>query len=167
MKSVLFLLLFLPLAVFAQEAKTDSVQFEGWVIADCQKFALSELTKGAKGELKDAAAGRITENTKTIYIARQKWLQNMPDTMNGFNIKYVDIDSNLKMLATEVKKNGAAVYYISPFEIKTNMCEMWIFPIEVKKKSREYNSTVYKMNFFFNYDPPKYQYRGTEKVVLE
>lgn len=165
MKKLLFVLLMLPFAAFSQ-VNSDSADFEGWVIPDCQKFAIRQLTRMDKGVLKDAAAGRITANTKTIYIAKQKWLSGIPDTLGGMNIKFIDIDSNLAMLANEVKKNGAAVYYISPFEVKSTMCEMWIFPVDIKKKSKEFSTTAYKMNFFFNYDPPKYQYRGTEKVVL-
>ena len=165
MKQLLFALLFIPCAAFAQNGATE---FEGWQISDCQKYAINELTKGDKGELRSAAAGRITEGTKTIYIAKQTWLQNLPDTANGYNIVYINIDSNSKMIYNDIKKNNAAVYYISPFEVRSNMCEMWVFPIEVKKKGKqEYATTVYKMNFFFNYDPPKYEYRGTDAVVLE
>ncbi|MCB0696513.1 MAG: hypothetical protein KDC07_04065 [Chitinophagaceae bacterium] len=169
MKQLLFALLFLPCVVSAQDEKTSKERpFEGWQISDCQKYAINQLAKGTEGELKAAAEGRIVEGTKTIYIAKQKWLQNVPDTSNGYNIVYIDIDSNGKMLAEEVKKNHAAVYYISPFEMRSNMCEMWVFPIEMKKKGKqEYSTTAYKMNFFFNYDPPKYEYRGTDAVVLE
>ncbi len=172
MKSILFALLLLPFAAGAQEGKAVT-DFEGWKISDCQAYTLKELTKGANGEMKGAAKGRITENTKTIYIAKQSWLQEIKDTtFNGIAIKQVDIDSNLKMLAEEVKNGTAAIYYISPFELKSPMCEMWIFPIDIakgfmSKAKQEYASTVYRVNFFFNYDPPKYEYRGTDAVVLE
>jgi len=169
MKRLLFALIFLPFAVTAQDPNAGKEPaFEGWKISDCQKYALREITKGEKGELKGATAGRVTPTTKTIYIAKQTWLQEVPDTANGFTFRYVDIDSNAKMIAEEVKKGTAAVYYISPFELKTNICEMWIFPIDMKKKGKqEFSTTAYKMNFFFNYDPPKYEYRGTDAVVLE
>lgn len=174
MKRLLFALLLLPFAVSAQQDKANAdPTFEGWKISDCQTYTLKELTEGANGEMKGAAKGRITENTKTIYIAKQSWLQEIKDTsFNGIAIKQVDIDSNLKMLAEEVKNGTAAIYYISPFELKSPMCEMWIFPIDIEKgfmskAKQEYASTVYRVNFFFNYDPPKYEYRGTDAVVLE
>jgi hypothetical protein len=170
----LLLALLLPFAVSAQQDKTNAdPSFEGWKISDCQVYALNQLTKGANGELKGAAKGRISENTKTIYIAKQTWLQEIRDTtFNGITIKQVNIDSNLKMLAEEVKNGTAAIYYISPFELKSPMCEMWIFPIDIEKgfmskAKQEYATTVFRMNFFFNYDPPKYEYRGTDAVVLE
>ncbi len=174
MKRLLFALLLLPFAVSAQQDKTNAdPTFEGWKISDCQAYTLKELTEGTKGEMKGAAKGRINETTKTIYIAKQTWLQEIRDTtFNGIAIKQVDIDSNLKMLAEEVKNGTAAIYYISPFELKSPMCEMWIFPIDIEKgfmskAKQEYASTVYRVNFFFNYDPPKYEYRGTDAVVLE
>lgn len=174
MKRLLFTILFLPFVTTAQQDKTTTEpQFEGWKISDCQAYALKELAKGANGELKGAAQGRINENTKTIYIAKQTWLQEIRDTtFNGIAIKQVDIDSNIKMLADEVKNGSAAIFYVSPFELKAPMCEMWIFPIEIKKgflskAEQQYATTVYRVNFFFNYDPPKYEYRGTDTVVLE
>lgn len=172
MKKTLFALLMLPLVTFAQDKKNgEKKPFEGWKISDCQKYALQELTKGDKGELKAAANGHITPETKTIYIAKQKWLQNLPDTVNGIQIKYIDINNNLNDIAKDVKKNHAAVYYVSPFEMKSTICEMWLFPVEVKKglgkAKQEYSTTAYKMNFFFNYDPPKYEYRGAETVEVE
>lgn len=168
MKQLLCALLLLPCMAFAQEDKSEAkTDFEGWQISDCQKYAINELTK-AGGELRNAAQGRIVEGTKTIYIAKQTWLQNLPDTANGYNIVYINIDSSGKMISNDVKKNNAAVYYISPFEMRSNMCEMWIFPIDMKKKGKqEFSTTAYKMNFFFNYDPPKYEYRGTDAVLLD
>lgn len=172
MKSILFALLLLPFAASAQEGKAVT-DFEGWKISDCQTYTLKELTKGANGEMKGAAKGRINENTKTIYIAKQSWLQEIKDTAyNGIAIKQVDIDSNIKMLGEEVKNGTAAIYYISPFELKSPMCEMWVFPIDIEKgfmskAKQEYATTAYRVNFFFNYDPPKYEYRGTDAVILE
>ena len=171
-KNILFALLLLPFAAVAQQDKAVT-DFEGWKIRDCQIYTLKELTKGANGEMKAVAKGRVSETTKTIYIAKQAWLQEIKDTsFNGIAIKQVDIDSNLKMLAEEVKNGTAAVYYISPFELKSPMCEMWIFPINIEKgfmskAKQEYATTVYRVNFFFNYDPPKYEYRGVDTVELE
>lgn len=170
MKRMLFMVMLLPLAVLGQD-KTAEQEWEGWKIADCNEHAIMELMKGAKGDLSGASEGRITENTKTIYIAKQTWLQNMPDSLNGIHIKYVDIPDNLNEIAKDVKNNDAAVYYISPFEMKSTMCELWVFPIDVKKgmgkAKQEYSTTSYKMNYFFNYDPPKYVYKGTESVTVE
>lgn len=173
MKQLLFALLLLPVMASAQPgSSTKQSDFEGWQISDCQRYALSELTKADKGVISNVAANRVTAGTKTIYIAKQKWLQELRDTtLNGIAIKFVDIDSNGKNIAKDIKENSAAVYYISPFELKSNICEMWLFPIEVVKKkgkfTQEYATTVYKMNFFFNYDPPVYEYRGTDAVALE
>ncbi len=172
MRSILFALMLLPFASTAQQGKAVT-DFEGWKIIDCQTYIVQELAKGAEGEMKGAAKGRISENTKTIYIAKQKWLQELKDTnFNGIAIKQVDIEPNLKMLAEEVKNGTAAVYYMSSFELKSPMCEMWVFPIDIEKGfmskvKQEYSSTVYRTNFFFNYDPPKYEYRGTDAVMLE
>ena len=173
MKKLLFAILFLPLVTTAQQDTNTGSKFEGWKISDCQAYALQELAKGANGELKSVAQGRINEKTKTIYLAKQTWLQEIHDTtFNGIAIKQVDIDSNIKMLTDEVKDGTAAIYYISPFELKAPMCEMWIFPVDIKKgflskAEQQYATTVYRVNFFFNYDPPKYEYRGTDAVVLE
>lgn len=174
MKKLLFVLLMLPVVAFSQDKqdKTEEERpFEGWQIKDCQKYALQEIARAAEGEFKDATNGRVTENTRTIYIAQQKWLQNLNDTINGIEIKFVDIPANLNDIAKDVKQNDAAVFYISPFEVKATICEMWIFPIDVKKglgkAKQEYSPTAYKMKFFFNYDPPKYEYRGVEAVTME
>lgn len=174
MKKMLFALLLLPLATLAQENDNVSDEerpFEGWQIKDCQKYALEQLSLGAAGNLKDATEGRITAETKTVYIAKQTWLKDMDDTLNNVVFRFVDIPSNLDDIAKDVKKNNAAVYYLSPFEMKSTICEMWLFPIDVKKgigkAKQEYSTTAYRMKFFFNYDPPKYEYRGTEKVEVE
>ena len=108
---LLLAMFFLPFAVIAQDAtQGQTPAFEGWKIGDCQAFALQELAKADKGELKAATTGRITPTTKTIYIAKQTWLQEVPDTANGITFRYVNIDSNAKMIAEEVKKGTAAVY---------------------------------------------------------
>lgn len=168
MKKMLFALLLLPITVFSQ---TEPQPFEGWKIKDCQEHTLKLLTEGVKGDLKGAAEGRITDKTKTIYVAKQTWLKEAPDTVNGIHIKYVDLAENLNEIAKDVKQNDAAVYYISPFEMKANMCEMYIFPIDVKKglgkAKQEYSTTSYKTNYFFNYDPPKYVYKGVEAIVVD
>ena len=172
MKQVLFILLLLPLAAMAQNDNSKKQSdFTGWKMNDCLVYGLKELAKGENGVLKGAAAGRITPNTKVIYIANQSWLKDVPDTVNGIVYKYVDIDSNIKTIAAQVEMKEAAVFYVSPFELKTNMSELWIFPIDIKKQKRkyvqEYPATGYKMSFFFNYDPPTYEFRGTDAVVLE
>lgn len=172
MKKLLFALLMFPFMAMAQDDhKTKQSDFQGWKIVDCQKYGIAELAKGDNGVLVNVAKRRITPQTKNIYIAKQTWLKNLPDTANGMQVKYVDIDSNAKEIYTEVKEGTAVVFYMSPFELKSNMCEMWLFPIDITKKGRkykqEYSTTAYKMNFFFNYDPPVYEYRGTDAVVLE
>lgn len=173
MKKMLFVLLLLPLAAFSQDKKDSDVPaFEGWQIKDCQVFALDQLTQVENGVLAMGTKGRITPKTKTIYISKQKWLQNLPDTMNGYEIKYVDIPANVDEIAKDVKKNDAAVYYLSPFEMKSTICEMWVFPVNVKKGTfgaakQEYCTTSYLMKFFFNYDPPKYEFRGVDAVMMD
>lgn len=173
MKQLLFALLLLPAMAAAQPGgSTKQSDFEGWKISDCQYYAISELAKADKGVMSAVAANRVLPTTKTIYIAKRKWLQEVHDTtFNGIAIKLVDVDSNIKTIASDVRENGAAVYYISPFEPKATTCEMWVFPIDVtkskKKPEGQFATTVYKMNFFFNYDPPVYEYHGTDAVVLE
>lgn len=173
MKKLLLILLMLPMAAMAQNDNSKKQSdFQGWKMNDCLIYGLKELAKGEEGVVKGAAQGRITPTTKTIYIARQSWLKDAPETnANGVVFKYVDIDSNIKNIAAEVEQKTAAVYYVSPFELKTNMSELWIFPIDIKKNKKkytqEYSTTGYKMSFFFNYDPPTYEFRGTDAVVLE
>lgn len=163
------ILLLLPVTTFCQ-TETEEKPFETWSIKGCQEYVISELIKAENGKMKDAAKGRVTNTTKTIYITKQAWLQDLPDTINGVSIKYVDIDDDATTIAKDVKANDAAVYYISPLEMKVGMGEMWLFPIDVTKgmgKAKiNYSSTAYKIKYFFNYDPPKYEYRGVDTIEL-
>ena len=73
------------------------------------------------------------------------------------------------MLGEEVKNGTAAIYYISPFELKSPMCEMWVFPIDIEKgfmskAKQEYATTAYRVNFFFNYDPGRPVPRGRPRA---
>lgn len=173
MKQWLFLLAFIPFLATAQEKQTDSLEWEGWFISDCQTFVLNQITKADKGELSKLTDGRVTENTKTIYIVKKSYLQKVPDTAeNGIIFKYVNVDSNLKVIAEDVKKNDAAIYFISSFNLDSKLCTIWVMPIDIVKKGmfgqkKEYAKTVGTVNFFFNYDPPKYYYRGVDIVQLD
>lgn len=172
MKKLLLLLLIFPLATIVYGAEEDSVKkWEGSFIKDCHKFAIEELTLGNKGELSAIASSRVTANTKTIYISKQRYLQDIPDTINGIRIVQIAVDSNLKMLGKTSKNNEAAVYYISSFELNSQLSSIWVMPIDVKcglfGTKMEYGEDVCKMNFFFHYDPPKYYYKGTNVETLE
>lgn len=169
MKQLLFALLMFPLLASAQSDKKMS-DFQGVQMSDCIKYSVKELARGEKGVLTQATAGRVTPQTKTIYIARQTWLKDMPESYNGITLKYVDIDSNIQAIAEDVQNNKAAVFLVGNFEPKSNMSELWVFPIELKKVKKKYEKeflpTAYKMHFFFAYDPPSYEYRGTDAVAL-
>ncbi len=172
MKKWLLLLAFIPFIATAQEKETDSLKWEGWLISDCQGFVLNQLAKGDNGELKAVADGRVTENTKTIYIVKKNYLQKVPDTANGITFKYVDVDSNLKEITEDVKKNDAAIFHISAFNLDSKECTIWVMPIDISKKGmfgskKEYATTTGTVKFFFNYDPPKYYYRGVEVIELK
>ncbi len=172
MKRLLFIALLLPVLAFAQQEEEKPIKdWEGLKIRDCQEFFLSELisTEGDVHPL--IGKGRITENTKTIYIFNQAYLKEAPKNVNGIEIQYIDVDSNLKWLAGEVKKNDAAVFYMSNLHIDPSTCEMYVFPIDVKSgmfgTKMQYNTKSVKMNFFYNYDPPRFHYKGVEVVMLD
>lgn len=172
MKKLLLLAFILPVFAYAQENMDTTVKkWEGMNIKECQEFFLSELIKKDGDVYPILGKGRITPQTKTIYIANQPYLKDAPQKVEGVNIQYIDIDSNLKWLCKEVKKNDAAVFYLSNFQMDAKMSEMYLFPITVKSglfgSKMEYEEESAKINFFYDYDPPRFHYRGVEAISLD
>ena len=155
-------------ALTVKAADKDSVKkWEGMMIHHCQQFTLEELTSKDGDLYKKLGSKYIHPETKVIYISRQAYLQKVPDTVNGYTLKYIDLDSNVKWLGKEIKNNHAAVFYLSNFELNSTLSRIYVFPIEVKKNKKQYADPAAIMNFFFNYEPTKYVYKGVELVGLD
>ncbi|MCB0699433.1 MAG: hypothetical protein H6551_12645 [Chitinophagales bacterium] len=172
MKQMLLMFLLLPALAMAQDKQEKKHKdWDGWMIKDCQNFAISELTAKDGEAYKEIGADYINENTKVIYISRQPYLKDKEilDTLNGYAIKFIDVDSNYKWLAKEIKE-GAAVYYMTNLHMDANVSDIYIFPITIKTgmfgAKKEYATKSVRLKFFYNYDPPKFEYKGLEVVDL-
>lgn len=176
MKRILFALLLFPLAGYTQTTDvmegSNNKKWEGMKIKDCQEFVLNELADPNGEFYNELGKGRITNKTRTIYIAEQAYLKEAPDsTANGINIEYIKVDSNSKWLCTEIDKKDAAVYYMSNLHMDAAISEIYIFPISVKSGLFKKPETVYeekslRVKFQYKYDPPRFHYMGYEVVDL-
>lgn len=165
MKKLFYSLICLPFLANAQKA--DDKPFEGYFEKDCYIYVASELTK-PDGIFKNLTAGKVTEDTKTIYLTTQTYLgKKLADTtINGVRIVQTNVDSVAKASAKDFKKHKAAAFHITNMILRPDTCDVWVFPINVKKSlfkcSTEYSSTGCKAKFFFNQSPPKFIYRRTD-----
>lgn len=165
MKKLFYSLICLPFLANAQKA--DDKPFEGYFEKDCYMYVASELAK-PDGIFKNLTTGKVTEDTKTIYLTRQTYLgKKLNDTtINGIHIVQTNVDSISKTIAKDIKKNKAAAFHITNMILRPDTCDIWVFPIIVKKSmfksSTEYSSTGCKAKFFFNQSPPKFIYRRTD-----
>ncbi len=161
MKRLLFLLVLLPQVLLAQ----DEQPFEGFKIKDCYDYVSQELAK-PNGILHNVTKGSVTNNTKTIYISKQDYLGELPDTANGKMIKQIDVQANMKTIAKEVKKGDAAVFHITNMILRPDTCDIWVFPMELQssmfKSEVKYSEKGCKAKFFFNQAPPKFIFRRVD-----
>ena len=166
MKRMLFALLFLPNILSAQ---TKEQPYESYDMEGCIKYAIRQMTD-TDGVLKDMVKNHIGDNTKTIYIAKQSYLKNMPDTANGYKLVYTDIEENSKDIYKEQKEGTAAVFFLSEMIIKADTSDIWIFPVTIEKKGfktvSNYATQTSTIHFIFNAAPPKFIFTGAEEHML-
>lgn len=166
MKRLIFALILIPQFIFAQEEKKP---FEGFEVKNCYQYVASELCK-ADGIFNTLTNGKVSKVTKTIYINKQSFLVEMPESANGVAIKQIDIQENVKELAKEVKSGEAAIFHITEMTLRPDTCDIWVFPMDIKKSmfktEVEYSAQGCKAKFFFNQAPPKFIFRKVDCAEL-
>lgn len=165
MRYLFSLLIILPLCCFSQPKIPYG--FEGFRTYDCIRFCIRQFA--AKNDSVTCHLDSILKpNTKTIYVMKAPYMEYIPDTASGYNIKLVDVEKDAAMLYKEQCKNDAIILYLSDGLQKLTYSTVWCMPmVAVKKKFKkptvEYdNSHGFKAVFFFNDATAKYTYDRTE-----
>lgn len=165
MRYLFTVLILLPLASFAQVKPPFG--FEGFRTYDCIRFCVQQFAQ--KNDSVVCHLDTIIKtNTKTIYIMKAPYIEFMPDTASGYDIKVVDIEKDAKMLYEEQQQNGAVILYLSDGLAKFSYWTIWCMPmVAVKKTKKKYvvnydNSKGFKNVFFFNDAVAKFTYDKTE-----
>lgn len=166
MKRLIFSLILIPQVLFAQE---EGKTFEGFEVKNCYQYVAKELCK-TDGIFNSLTKNSISEATKTIYINKQGFLVELPETANGIAIKQIDVAENMKTLAKEVKSGEAAIFHVTEMVLRPDTCDIWVFPMEVKKSMFKtevsYSEQGCKAKFFFNQAPPKFIFRNVDCAKL-
>lgn len=166
MKRLIFALILIPQFIFAQE---EEQPFEGFEVKNCYQYVAKELCK-TDGIFNSLTKNKVKKSTKTIYINKQNFLVEMPETSNGIAIRQIDVMENMKTLAQEVKSGEAAIFHITEMTLRPDTCDIWVFPMDVKKSmfktEVEYSDQGCKAKFFFNQAPPKFIFRNVDCAKL-
>lgn len=165
MRYLLTLLIFLPLATLAQVKAPYG--FEGYRTYDCIRFCIQQFA-----QKNDSLVCRLDTilkpNTRTIYIMKAPYIEHLPDTASGYNIKVADVEADAAMLYKEQCENGAVILYLSDGLAKHSYWTVWCMPMIAEKKSKKKyqvrfdDSRGFKNVFFFNDATAKFTYDRTE-----
>jgi hypothetical protein len=165
MKYLFILLILLPFAGFAQTPVPYG--FEGYRTYNCINFVIEQFAK-KNDSLTCHLDSIIKPQTRTIYIMKTAYMEQLPDSVNGYKIKLVDVEGNTAFLYKEQKENCAVILYLSDGQPKNSSWTIWVMPMVAIKKGMkkpvvEYdNSQGFKAVFFYNDATAKFTYDKTE-----
>lgn len=157
MKRLLFLFLLLPFAASAQLKP----YFDMWEEADVIKHTLFSITYN-KGKVSDSCGSVFPPETKTIYIVKEPYFKRMSDTMNGYNLVYINPDSNTRELYKVQQETKVPILYLSYAFNYLEFYHVWVIPIKMKKKKPEYQKRGYKFHYYFQHNTATYDFTKIE-----
>lgn len=156
LKTLLFLLL-LPAVVSAQASR----DMEIWRETDCYVHALRYITE-TKGKVNDTCYKILPDSIREFYIIRTSFLNNLPDTLNGYRIHYINPDSNLSSIVHKGK--NTPVYYLAKWHHHLDYYQFWVMQASIKRKKLQYDRKAYKFHYFYHQETSKFEFTRTECV---
>ncbi|RYE23304.1 MAG: hypothetical protein EOP51_10970 [Sphingobacteriales bacterium] len=136
MKWLLYLVIFLaPFTANAQKAQWPKDVYR---IYQCERYLVQNIALKQNGLLDTFARQVLTPGIKTIYVAKTDYIQDMLDSVNGYKIKLVNVDSMAKTINKEVAAGTAILLYLTDGLNLYEQYSIWIMPMSLDKKGRKY-----------------------------
>lgn len=161
MKQILFALLLLPFASFAQYNGPYNGGMELWKEDECYKHVVKLITNNA-GKLADTCEPVFTGESKDIYIISRDYLSKMHDTVNGYKLHFVNAEGDLTAIRKEVKNNNSPVLFFAKWSNYLETYYYVVFPVEIKKKELRYSNKSYRFHYFFHHENGHFEYQKYE-----
>ena len=117
-----------------------------------------KLVTEKQGVVNDTCSPLFSKGTKDIYILKRPYLQKLPDTINGYTIHQIHVDSNRKWWRKQQKEKGLQVFYISDTYHDREYYQYWIFPVTITKKEIEYAKMGYRFHFLYHLENNKFEF---------
>jgi hypothetical protein len=154
-KRLLSLFLFVPFFASAQEPEG----MELWRQRDCYQYVLGHFTEKT-GVIKDIARRLLPPNVKTIYVLKESYLEGLPDTMNGYAIRYINQDS-CSLLHNEPAEQSPPVLYFSSISNQGDFYYFWLIPAHIIKGKLEFEEKGCSFKFELTRDN-RFEHRFTD-----
>ncbi len=159
MKKLFFLLLLLPFTLQAQVAEPEVL----WNAEDMYGYCIKQFAR-QQGDAAILAKATMKAGSKVIYVLNEPYFKNMPDTVAGFTIKYVDMDKDAAMLYNEQTKKGAAILYLAKFTGSFDFYRLYLFPVTAGKKGLSYSDKFCEFLYEFHSGKQQFELRKTKYV---
>ncbi|MBN8671109.1 MAG: hypothetical protein J0L80_10520 [Chitinophagales bacterium] len=160
MKRLLLLLGLLPIGATAQ-MKSSDCQLD---IYGCYVYSLKAFAKGSDG-LAKFRKQILPAKTTDVYISKQYFTVNLPESAEGINYHYEDISEQTAELYKQQQSKKAICMYMTDLAIGADTCHLWMMPVNLVKQGNEiemdYPSKGCKLNFVVNKETGKLCFANT------
>lgn len=138
MKWLFYLLvLVIPCTLSAQTQKAQWPQ-DAHRIYQCERYLVEQIAKRQNGLLDTFARQILPPGIKNIYVVKTDYIHDVPDTMNGYRIKLIDVDSAGKFLYKELNNKNSVLLYMTDGINLYEQYTVWIMPVTIDKRGRKY-----------------------------
>lgn len=135
----LFYLLIIA-APFTTKAQTQKAKWpqDAHRIYQCERYLIEQIAKKQNGLLDTFARQILTPGIKNIYVVKTDYIRDVPDSLNGYRIKIIDVDSAGKFLYKELDKKNSVLLYMTDGINLYEQYTVWIMPVTIDKRGWRY-----------------------------
>lgn len=167
MKYLVGLLLLIPTLSFGQLNKFG---FTGYNDYECINFVIKQFALKNDSVACKLPATLLKPNVHTIYIMKMPYLKEVPDSVNGYAIKVIDIDKkdNAKLLYKAQRDENGIILHLTNTLNKYSYWTVWVMPMKVEKHFLKgpkvgFESVLgFKATFFYNDGNGTFSFDRTE-----
>jgi hypothetical protein len=133
-----FLYLLVILTPFAIKAQPQKGLQDAHRIYHCERYIVDQIARKQNGLMDTFARQVLAPGIKTIYIMKTDYIHDVPDTVNGYHLKLINVDSAGKFLYQELKSKSAVLLYLTDGINLYEQYTIWVMPVSIDKKGRKY-----------------------------
>lgn len=138
---------------------------DGFMPRDCYIYTIELFTKKDTAFSK-LSTGLMKRGTKTIYILKTKYVNDLPPNIGGYQVRCVDADSNKKLLYAEQIENDAVILYLGKMHSYGQHTNITVMPVAMYRKGRKRKVGFENRGYtvYFDFDSPinKFRFDRTE-----
>ena len=110
----------------------------------------------------------IKPNTTTIYVFKTEHVPSLPDSVNGYTVKCIDIEQHKDMVYEAQRDSNAVILYMNKMGWYGTRYNIVVIPAVIKRKGLFRKKQVgfeywgYKVHFIHDSAINKYRFEKTE-----